>query len=110
MKPWLKIQCIVFRKIDSDHEFLVLKRLPQYGGFWQNITASVEPDEQLVDAVYRELSEEAAIKQKDIILSGIWARRLHSCSIELYSTTPIAACLPSESSAVSLSTASSATL
>jgi 8-oxo-dGTP pyrophosphatase MutT (NUDIX family) len=66
MKPWLKIQCIVFRKGSSGYEFLVLKRLPEHGGFWQPITASVEPDELLIDAVYRELEEETSVSKKDI--------------------------------------------
>jgi dATP pyrophosphohydrolase len=67
MKPWLKIQCIVFRKVKSGYDFLVLKRLPEHGGFWQPITANVEPDEPIIDTVYRELKEETSITKKDII-------------------------------------------
>ena len=46
---------------------MILKRIPEHGGFWQPITATVEPDEKLIDAVYREVREEAGIMRRDII-------------------------------------------
>ena len=57
---------IIFRERNEVLEFLLLKRIPEKGGFWQSITGEVE-NETLLDAVLREASEEAGIKTEDII-------------------------------------------
>jgi len=57
---------IIFRERNEVLEFLLLKRIPEKGGFWQSITGEVE-NETLLDAVLRETSEEAGIKTEDII-------------------------------------------
>ena len=57
---------IIFRERNEMLEFLLLKRIPEKGGFWQSITGEVE-NETLLDAVLREASEEAGIKTEDII-------------------------------------------
>jgi lipoyl(octanoyl) transferase len=61
-----QIGCIVFRQNNNQLEFLLLKRIPEKGGFWQSITGEVE-DENLKDAVLREAKEEAGI-EKDAVL------------------------------------------
>ncbi|MBW2979766.1 NUDIX domain-containing protein [Candidatus Woesearchaeota archaeon] len=62
-----QVECIVFRKKDNTYEFLLLKRKPQEGDFWQPICGNVEKHERLIDAAYRELLEESNIKKKDIV-------------------------------------------
>ena len=57
---------IIFRERNEVLEFLLLKRIPEKGGFWQSITGEVE-NETLLDAVLREASEESGIKTEDII-------------------------------------------
>ena len=57
---------IIFRERNEMLEFLLLKRIPEKGGFWQSITGEVE-NETLLDAVLREASEESGIKTEDII-------------------------------------------
>ncbi|MBT4192684.1 MAG: NUDIX pyrophosphatase [Candidatus Diapherotrites archaeon] len=67
MKPRL-VECIVFRKKKNIIEFLLLKRIPKKGGFWQPITGGVEEtDKSLIEAAYRELKEEANIPKTEII-------------------------------------------
>jgi len=61
-----QIGCVVFRRNNKLLEFLLLKRIPEKGGFWQSITGEVE-NETLLDAVFREAREEAGIEKKDII-------------------------------------------
>ena len=61
-----QIGCIVFRQKNNKIEFLLLKRIPEKGGFWQSITGEVE-DENLKDAVLREAKEEAGIENSEIL-------------------------------------------
>lgn len=63
-----QLECIVFRKKENTHEFLLLKRIPQKGGFWQPPCGGLEKeDRSKLDAAYRELFEEANITQKDVL-------------------------------------------
>ena len=63
-----QLECIVFRKTQNSFEFLLLKRIPVKGGFWQPITGGLEKeDNSLIDAAFRELREEANIQKKDIL-------------------------------------------
>jgi dihydroneopterin triphosphate diphosphatase len=63
-----QIECIVFRKKESAFEFLLLKRIPKKGGFWQPPCGGLEKDDfSKLEAAYRELLEEANIKKEDVI-------------------------------------------
>ena len=46
---------------ESMHEFLLLRRIPSRGGFWQGVSGAVQPGEPLEEAAIRELSEETAL-------------------------------------------------
>ena len=72
----IQIQSIVFRKktvskqesSNSSWEFLIMKRLPERGGFWQFITGGLESDDPTKEAcAVREAMEEAGIERKDIL-------------------------------------------
>ena len=56
------VQGIVFRCLNKEVEFLVVKRVPEDGGFWQAITGTIENNELAQDTLKRELAEEAGIK------------------------------------------------
>jgi len=64
----IQLECIVFRKKGSKYEFLLLKRIAEKGGFWQPPCGGMDgTDKSLLDAAYRELSEEANISKKDVL-------------------------------------------
>ena len=45
----------------TGHEYLLLRRIPSEGGFWQGVTGTVEPGEALDEAAIREFTEETAL-------------------------------------------------
>lgn len=63
-----QVECIVFRKKGNSFEFLLLKRIPEKGGFWQPPCGGVEKDDaSKLEAAYRELMEETSIKKEDVM-------------------------------------------
>ncbi|MBW2964691.1 NUDIX pyrophosphatase [Candidatus Woesearchaeota archaeon] len=70
MKGMRKVQleCIVFRKKDDIFEFLLLKRIPEKGAFWQPVSGGMEDkDGSLLEAAFRELSEETGISRDSTV-------------------------------------------
>ena len=63
-----QVLTIIFRKKKEDYEFLLLRRTPELGGFWQPPAGGVEStDESLLEAAYREVYEESGITKKNVI-------------------------------------------
>ena len=63
-----QVECIVFRNDHGKIQYLLLKRIPKKGGFWQPPCGGVEKeDESLIHAAYREMQEEAGIQKGDIL-------------------------------------------
>ena len=56
-----QVEVIVFKMVDGQPLFLLLKRNPRRGGFWQPVTGGVHDEEELADAAKRELLEETQI-------------------------------------------------
>ncbi|MBU3918933.1 NUDIX domain-containing protein [Patescibacteria group bacterium] len=57
-----QVEVIVFKKAKKEtFLFLILKRVPARGGFWQPITGNVREEESFEDAALRELREETGI-------------------------------------------------
>jgi len=46
--------------------FLLVKRVPDDGGFWQPITGTLESNESLAECMRRELAEEVGVHEEDI--------------------------------------------
>lgn len=64
----IQLECIVFRRINGLIEYLLMKRIPGKGGFWQPPCGGLEDgDESNLAAAFRELKEEANIHRNDII-------------------------------------------
>ena len=64
-----EVNCIVFKRVgdsSKDVRFLLLKRIPKKGGFWQPVTGRVHQDEVRIKAIKREIREETGIKVKEI--------------------------------------------
>lgn len=57
-----QVEAIVFRKLpNGELSFLMLKRAPKRGGFWQPVTGNVEEGESFEVAALREVQEELGI-------------------------------------------------
>ena len=63
-----QVLTIIYRRNKGKYEFLLLKRTPEKGGFWQPPSGGVESDdESILEAAYREVYEETSISKKDVI-------------------------------------------
>lgn len=73
MRTNKQAEIIVFKKEGKELIFLILKRNPQKGGFWQPITGGVEENETFQEAAIREVGEEIGVTH-DIKLIDIGYR------------------------------------
>jgi 8-oxo-dGTP pyrophosphatase MutT (NUDIX family) len=68
MRKRIQLECIVFRKNKNKYEYLLLKRIPEKGGFWQPPCGGMEDiDKTKLDAAYREIFEETGLSKDKII-------------------------------------------
>lgn len=66
MRLPVTIEVVIYRK-DKDYEFLLLKRIPSRGGFWQFLTGGLEDsDKSHLDCAFRELNEELNLKKDSV--------------------------------------------
>jgi lipoyl(octanoyl) transferase len=62
------VQVLVWRRRAGEIEYLLLKRTPHDGGFWQPVTGMLEDDEGPREAAVREVTEEVGIRGEVIDL------------------------------------------
>ena len=62
MRLPIQVQGILFRKINGEIQYLLLKRISEREGFWQPVTGGLEEGETKVEALEREALEETGIK------------------------------------------------
>ena len=67
------IQVVVFSDTPAGRLYLLLKRLPSHGGFWQSVTGSLENDETHRQAAVREVGEETGlnVSEQELIDLGV---------------------------------------
>lgn len=62
-----QIEIVVFKKMPGDKKldlrFLLLRRIPSRGGFWQPITGGLEEGEQHLETLRREVLEEIGVNE-----------------------------------------------
>lgn len=63
----IKVELIVFARQPNTLSFLLLKRIPEDGGFWQPITGTLEMDESIRQCMVRELQEETGIGISEVL-------------------------------------------
>lgn len=68
MRQPVQVAVYCARRSGDDWEYLLLRRLPSGGGFWQGVTGGVEGDEEYFTAACRELKEETGFEPKDLRL------------------------------------------
>lgn len=66
-----QVEVIIFKVINNKPLFLLLKRQPERGGFWQPVTGGVEEGEDLKEAALREMEEETGIKDNIKVLEDL---------------------------------------
>lgn len=68
MRLPIQIQINIYRRNNSEIQFLLLKRTKERGGFWQPITGGYEStDANKSEAAYRETYEETKVKENQIL-------------------------------------------
>lgn len=82
----IKIEAIVYALKDNEVQYLIIKRTPEDGYFWQPVTGTVHDGEKLLDCLTREMSEETGLT--DLIeVSGClhtfdWRKSSGQCILE----------------------------
>lgn len=65
----VQVNVFPYRKQDDRIEFLLMRRLPHGGGFWQGVSGGVLVDEDVALAAKRELHEETVFQAEVISLN-----------------------------------------
>ncbi|MDD5651316.1 MAG: NUDIX domain-containing protein [Candidatus Nanoarchaeia archaeon] len=64
----IQLMSIIYRKNKNKYEFLLLKRIPEKGGFWQPPCGGLEKeDKSKLEGCFREIKEETGISKDKII-------------------------------------------
>ena len=75
----IKLEGIIYRTINDRIEYLLIKRTPEDGGFWQPVTGTLEDGENLINCLKREISEEIGITEilriSDILHTFNWEKK-----------------------------------
>jgi dihydroneopterin triphosphate diphosphatase len=66
-----QVEVIIFKVLEGKPLFLLLKRQPHRGGFWQPVTGGVEVGEDLKETALREMKEETGITEVVKILEDL---------------------------------------
>lgn len=69
----IKVEGIVFAKVDGDYEFLIIKRVPEDGGFWQPLTESLEEGETVDECMRRGVKEELGLNEITGVTERLWS-------------------------------------
>lgn len=72
MRLPVQVQGILFRKINGEIEYLLLKRNPEREGFWQPVTGGLEEGETRDEALGREVLEETGTKNPVRIIEDVY--------------------------------------
>jgi 8-oxo-dGTP pyrophosphatase MutT (NUDIX family) len=71
MRLPIEIEAILFKRADEKIQYLLLKRHPEKGEFWQPITGGLEEGETKIETLKREIREETGIKSIIRIIENV---------------------------------------
>lgn len=63
-----QIEGVVFYQDGDKTKYLALKRNKEKGGYWQPLTGGIHTDEDISDALVRELNEELGLKESQFTI------------------------------------------
>jgi lipoyl(octanoyl) transferase len=64
MKSYVEVaMASLYRRRGTELEFLIIRRVPEDGGFWQPVTGTMEPGESSLETAIREIAEETGITE-----------------------------------------------
>jgi len=71
MRLPIQVQAILYRKTNTETQYVLLKRISTLGGFWQPVTGGTEKGETKTQALKREIQEETGIKNLTKIIKNV---------------------------------------
>lgn len=69
----IKVEGIVYSKSELDYEFLLIKRVPSDGGFWQPFTEGLEEGETIEECLKRGIKEELGLDNFISVTERLWS-------------------------------------
>jgi len=69
----IKVEGIVFAKVNGDYQFLIIKRVPEDGSFWQPLTESLEEGETVEECLRRGVKEELSLNDITGVTERLWS-------------------------------------
>lgn len=69
----IKVEGIIFSKVDGDFKFLIIKRVPEDGDFWQPLTESLEDGESIEECLKRGIKEELGLSEIIRVTERLWS-------------------------------------
>jgi len=71
MRLPIQIVAFLFRKGNGKTQYLIAKRIPETGGYWQPISGGLEEGETKIEALKREIREETGIRNVGRIIEDV---------------------------------------
>ncbi|MEK7550469.1 MAG: NUDIX domain-containing protein [Patescibacteria group bacterium] len=69
----IKVEGIMFAKSGNDFKFLIIKRVPEDGDFWQPLTESLEDGESIEECLRRGVKEELSLDSIKNVTDRLWS-------------------------------------
>ena len=69
----IKVEGIMFAKSGNDFKFLIIKRVPEDGDFWQPLTESLEDGESIEECLRRGVKEELGLDNIKNVTERLWS-------------------------------------
>lgn len=80
----IKVEGIIFSKEQDSFAFLLIKRTPDNGGFWQSLTEGMHDGETVEKCLRRGIKEELGLDEIIRITQRLWSFSWHSKSGDPY--------------------------
>jgi dATP pyrophosphohydrolase len=69
----IKVEGIIFSRVNGNYEFLIIKRVPEDGGFWQPLTEGLKEGETVEECMKRGVREELGLDKITSLTERLWS-------------------------------------